>query len=131
MNKIKGVITDIITFDNLSLITVDVDNVTFSCVVILHEKPFVKIGNFVFLLFKETEVSIGKNFSINSISLSNKIPCKITKIKKGKILTEIHLSFKGIKSIITTKSAEIMNLKENDNIIAFIKATEISLMEFK
>ncbi|RMD45877.1 MAG: transporter, partial [Aquificota bacterium] len=65
------------------------------------------------------------------ISLSNRIETTVKDIKKGKILTQLRLSFsnKEITSIITTESAKRLNLKVGDKVVAFIKANEVSLME--
>ncbi len=132
MNKLKGRIEKISFFENLSFVEVKVGKEIFKSVVIEtpETSPYLKIGNEVFLLFKETEVAVGKDCT-GKISLSNQIPCKIKKIKKGKILTQITLSFEvfEINSIITTFSADKLSLKEGEDVIAFIKANEISLME--
>jgi len=63
------------------------------------------------------------------ISIQNKIPCIVSKINGGKILSEITLKFneRAITSIITTNACEQLNLMENDNVLALIKTNEISL----
>ena len=132
MNKLKGTIKHIQSAENISIVDVEIDNQNFRAIVL--ETPetssYLKEGNQVFILFKETEVSIGKIIK-GEISLSNRIKCRIKKIKKGKILTELKLLFNDtyITSIITTASAERLNLKEGEEVEAFIKANEVSIME--
>ncbi len=132
MNKLKGYIKNINSSQNLSIVEIDLNGIDICSIVV--ETPetasYLKTGNQVFVLFKETEVSIGKNVQ-GLISLRNQIPCKVTKIEKGKILSKIDLECKEhrIVSIITTSSVERLNLSIGDEVTAFIKSNEVSLME--
>jgi molybdopterin-binding protein len=132
MNKLKGQIVNIQSEENISLVDINVGNQIFRALVLETQEtsPFLRVGNFVYILFKETEVSIGKIIK-GSISLSNRIPCTVWKIKKGKILSQLELIFEDIKifSIITTSSLERLGIKEGDSVEAFIKANEVSIME--
>jgi molybdopterin-binding protein len=91
---------------------------------------YLKVGNEVYILFKETEVSVGKNVQ-GLLSLRNQINCTVQNIEKGKVLSKVVLNFKNynIVSIITTNSVEKLQLKIGDNVKAFIKSNEVSLME--
>ncbi|SNZ10063.1 molybdenum-pterin binding domain-containing protein [Persephonella hydrogeniphila] len=132
MNKIRGIIVNIESSENVSLVEVDTPVGKICSVVI--ETPetadYLKKGNEVYVLFKETEVSVGKNFS-GEISLRNRVECIVKEIQKGKILSRIVLQSDGedIVSVITTRSAERMNIQKGDNVTAFIKTNEVSLME--
>ncbi len=130
MNKLKGFISKVSTSGNISIVEVNIQSEKIFSIIIGNKEEFLKIGNEVYVLFKETEVSIAKDFK-GEISLQNRLNCKILKINKGKLLTEIIMQWKNekIKSIITTKSAERLSLREGDNITAFIKTNEVSLME--
>ena len=130
MNKLKGFISNVSTSGNISIVEVNIQSEKIFSIIIGNKEEFLKIGNEVYVIFKETEVSIAKDFK-GEISLQNRLNCKILKIKKGKLLTEIIMQWKNekIKSIITTKSAERLSLREGDNITAFIKTNEVSLME--
>lgn len=90
--------------------------------------PFLKIDSLVKILFKETEVSIAKNFS-GKISLQNKLPCKIKEIERGKLLSKLILDCKGNKiiSIITTAAVEQLELNQNEEVLALIKTNEVIL----
>ncbi len=83
------------------------------------------------LLFKETEVAVAVDFQ-GEISMSNQIPAIIDSLEKHPVLTILHLRHKAfqIKSIITTASAERLNLQEGSAVTALIKANEISIMEY-
>lgn len=129
MNKLKGIVKDIKTTGSINIVKIDVKGKDFKAV-FLEGLKNIKKGQEIFIIFKETEVPLGKNLS-GEISLSNRFECKITNIEKGKLLTKVILDFEDEKiiSIITTSSAERMNLKKDDKVIAFIKANEVALME--
>ncbi|MDQ7056813.1 MAG: TOBE domain-containing protein [Persephonella sp.] len=113
MNKIIGKIKNIESSDNISLVEIETEIGNMCAVVV--ETPqtatYLKIGEEVYVLFKETEVSVGKNVS-GMLSLRNKISCSVERIEKGRILTRLTLKCRGklIRSIITTKSAEKMGI---------------------
>ncbi len=132
MNKLKGVIKDINSSQNFSIVEIDINGMSIYSIIL--ETPetanYLKNGKQVLVLFKETEVSIGKNVQ-GLISLRNQIPCKVKKIEKGDILSKIDLECKKHKivSIITTGSVNRIKLDVGDEVIAFIKSNEVSLME--
>lgn len=132
MNKLTGTITEIQSSDHISLITVDVGGDVFSSIVLegTHGPVHYKTGDTVSLLFKETEVGIGKNLS-GMISLRNRFKSSVTNIEKGKILTKVALSYKNhaIGSIISTSSANRLELKENDEVEWLVKSNEVTLMK--
>jgi molybdopterin-binding protein len=139
MNKLPASIVNIESSGFISLVDLDIISPAgesggrFSCVII--ETPetagYLKIGGRVFILFKETEVSIAKNLS-GQISLRNRIPVVIKQIHKGAVLTELKLDYQGIEvgSVITTRSANSLELKTGDAVTGLIKANEVSLMEW-
>jgi len=130
MNTLKGTITEINSDEHFSVVAIDVSGVTFKSVIIETPDtvPFLRPGAAVKIMFKETEVSIAKNFS-GMISMQNKMSCTIRKIKKGKLLSRVDLDFKTEKivSIITTGAVEQLNLNGNDEVLALIKTNEITL----
>ena len=132
MNKLLGKITNIESSEHISIVDIDVEGDLFSSVII--ETPetadYLKIGNEVFMLFKETEVSIGKALSGN-LSLRNRLTSKIKTIEKGKVLTKIVLDYKGkdIVSVITTRSTNKLDLKVGDEVQGLVKANEVTIMK--
>lgn len=133
MNSYTGEITAIEQDNHLSLIKVRVGEVLFTSVIIsLPEasSAFVK-GKTIQLLFKETEVLIGRNIPAGSISLQNKIPGTITRLDSGKLLSrvDINTSIGEVVSVVTTRAVQELELKEGDKITAMIKTNEIMLEE--
>jgi len=134
MNKLSGTIENITSSGNISLVEVNVAGVLLSAMIIGNagNTPFLKIENSVQVLFKESEVSIAKNFQ-GEISLRNRLVGPILKLKKGIVFSEITFDFKGHRmvSLITTRSVERLELVVGDEITGFIKSNEVILSEIE
>lgn len=64
------------------------------------------------------------------VSSRNQLKGTVKMIKKGPVNTEVTVAIPGgteIVSVITTYSAEKMNLKEGSSVYALIKASEVTL----
>ena len=132
MNRLRGRIINIESSESISLVEVKTD-IGYICAVVVETPEtagYLKIKNDIYVLFKETEVSIGKELS-GMISLRNRFECVVEEVEKGKVLTRLILKCKDkiIKSVITTRSAEKMKIKKGDNVTALVKTNEVSLME--
>ena len=75
MNRIKGIIANITTNKGLSLVGVSAEGQMFTAIVIDTPETahWLELDHPVYLLFKETEVVIGKPGS-QKISMRNRIP---------------------------------------------------------
>ena len=62
-----------------------------------------------------------------SISARNKLKGKVSEIKLGDVMAEvtIRVGQNIIDAIITRRSAEELQLKKGDSVVAVIKATEV------
>ena len=131
MNKLSGKIIQIESSQHLSIVDIDVGGDIFSAVVLETPKTadYLKEGNAVTLLFKETEVSIAKNLK-GAISLRNRFKAVIKKIETSPILSKIVLSYKnlGIISIISTRSVDRLGLRQGDEVEWLVKTNEVSLL---
>lgn len=130
MNSLKGIIRSIKSDEHFSIVEIDSNGNIFKSVIIetADSAPFLKTGSVIKIMFKETEVSIAKNFS-GMISMQNKMPCTIKEIIKGKLLSKLILEFNNEKivSIITSGAVEQLNLSENEEVLALVKTNEITL----
>jgi molybdate transport system regulatory protein len=131
MNTITGIISEIQSYEGISLVKVEAGNqVLFTSVVLdtVETTDYLKIGSTVKIIFKETEVIISKD-SNPKISIQNRLPCLIRSIKRGTILSQIELIFgeSFIRSIITSNACKQLELKVNDLVLALIKTNEVSL----
>ncbi|MBF0571066.1 MAG: TOBE domain-containing protein [Candidatus Omnitrophica bacterium] len=132
MNKLTGQVTLIESSEHMSIVDIDVDGDIFSAIVL--ETPasaaYLKQGGRVTMLFKETEVSIGKNLS-GLVSLRNRFKGTIKLLEKSDILTKVILDYKTkeIISIITTRSAQKLGLIIGDAVEWLVKTNEVFLLK--
>lgn len=132
MNKLRGRITRIESNDHVSLVDVDVSGDIFTATLLEtpDDAPYLKVGNVVDVLFKETEVSLAKGLT-GLISLRNRVQTTVKLVRSGVILSEVVLDYRGqpISSIITTGSIKRLDIKPGDEVEALVKANEVTLME--
>ncbi len=130
MNKLKAKITGFECSENIAIINTDVSGSSLSSIVIENEEtaPYLKIGNSIDLLFKETEVSLAKELS-GFLSFRNRIKVRIKEINTGEVFSKITLDHQGtdIVSILTNTSLQSMDVKQGEEIEAIIKANEITI----
>jgi len=132
MNKLVGKISKITSHEGISLVGIQTKQATLSTVLLDTPEScsYLQIGKKITVVFKETEVAIAlPNFG--SISLANQMECKINSVDNGKVLAKISLTCKdtNIISIITTNSSKRLGLKDGLEVIALVKANEISLID--
>ncbi|RYA23075.1 transporter [Malaciobacter halophilus] len=128
MNEFKAVVSKIDNLDNLNIVEFSFFDITLSMMSLdLHS---IEVGTKVLLTVKASNVAIAKELQ-GQISLANSIKSDIIKLDMGKLLTSIKLQHKNttITSIITTKSAKRLNLKENDCVSAIFKSSDLSIKE--
>jgi len=134
MNRIDLIIKEVYCSGGIILVDMETEDIPMSALLIdaADNPDWLKKGNVISAVFKETEVSIAKNLS-GIISLRNKLLCSVINIKRGELMSVISLKFQHyiIDSAITTRSVNLLNLKENDEVMALIKANEITLMKNK
>ena len=132
MNKLRGRIAKIESNDHVSLVDVDVMGDIFTATLLEtpDDAPYLRVGNVVDVLFKETEVSLAKGLS-GLISLRNRLNTTVRQVRSGVILSEVVLDYRGhtISSIITTRSIKRLDIKPGDEVEAMVKANEVTLME--
>lgn len=134
MNSLRGRIISIESNDHVSLVDVDVMGDTFTATLLEtpEDAPYLRLGNAVDVLFKETEVSLAKGLS-GLISLRNRVKTTVKLVRSGVILSEVVMDYRGntISSIITTRSIARMAIKAGDQVEALVKANEVTLIELE
>ena len=130
MNQLTGIIASLESSEHISLVEVDVKGDIFSSVVLEtpQENDRLRKGKEITLIFKETEVSIAKGLT-GMISLRNRASATIKTVKKEKILTHVVLDYRGseIVAIISSHSAQRMDLTEGERVEWLVKANEMTL----
>lgn len=126
MNEFKAIVSKIDNLDNLNIVEFSFFDITLSMMSLdLHN---IEVGTKVLLTVKASNVAIAKELQ-GQISLANSIKSQIIKLDMGKLLTSIKLQHNdtSITSIITTKSAKRLNLKQNDCVSAIFKSSDLSI----
>ncbi len=128
MSKLIATVTNIDSVENLNIVTFDFLGQSLS-MMSLDLNNNIKKGVEVELMAKPSSIAIAKEFS-GDISYSNQIKTKISNIENGKLLSSIKLQIDKfiLESIITTNSSKRMNLQKGDEVTAFIKANELSIL---
>ncbi|GAB5527880.1 MAG: hypothetical protein Roseis2KO_57520 [Roseivirga sp.] len=132
MNILTGKIASVTPSGELSLVGVSCADLLITAIVIdtPETAPYLKPDTTVKLLFKETEVIIGKGID-HQISLRNQVMGTITGLEKGTLLSKVTITTKvgEINSIITTQAANQLGLNIGAEACAMIKTNEIMLSE--
>ena len=129
MNTIRAKITKINGIDSVNLISFMVEQEEF-IMMSLELNPALQVGSEVLLGIKATTVSLAKEKN-TMLSISNQFPVQITSVENGVLLSSVKFSFLGVgmESIITKDSAVHMDLKPEDEMIALVKASDLSIVE--
>ena len=130
MNKLTGKITTLTNKDHLSKVSLAVGNQIFHAIVINvnNINPNLVIGQKVFILFKETEVTLSLK-PLEHISIDNKIPVIVDTIKKGVLLSRIVVSLEGIQINTVVPAEFALTIQEGMSLIMLIRSNELMLME--
>jgi molybdate transport system regulatory protein len=132
LNTLSGKIKSIQTKGSLSLVKVLVGKNLFTSIVIdtPETAPFLKEGNEVKAVFKETEVALGTDEN-HAISMQNQVSGTVKEVKQGELLSRvvIQIDTTAISSIITTNALTTLNLAVGMPVKALIKTNEIMLSE--
>ncbi|MBC7451447.1 MAG: TOBE domain-containing protein [Cytophagales bacterium] len=132
MNLLKAEITTIEQSGEFALVTLACSGCLFVALIIHHHETYINVGNAVYMAFKETELSIGKQLE-GGLSIRNRFASVISDIHKNTLLSEITLDYKGhsISSVITTSSCERLQLAVGDSVEGLLKTTELMLMKYE
>ena len=135
MSKLIATIKNIESVDNLNIVTFICNDETLK-MMSLDLNDTIQIGKRVVLVCKPTSVALAKPTMDNKafsemLSYANQIKVKISSMDVGLLLSSITLQFGdfSLESIITSASVERMKLREKDELIALIKANELSIQE--
>jgi len=139
MNRLQGVISAVEAHGSVALVDVSAGHLSLSATLLGNPLQLATwaSGQGVCVMFKETEVAIAKQLS-GDISLRNRIPGRILHIDGGQILTRILMAVDGLvnessqdavtlSAVITTRSAQRLQLAVGDLVEALIKSNEMTI----
>lgn len=129
MNTFKASITKIDGADSINLVRFRAEGEEF-IMMSLELDGSLKVGCEVLLGIKATTLSLAREKN-TMLSISNQFPVRIKSIDNGALLSSVKLSFCDtvFESIITKNSAIKMGLKPEDEMIALVKASDLSIVE--
>ncbi len=129
MNQIEANITNIDSFENINVVSFKVGSHSMKMMSLELAKSL-HVGSKVILGAKATHISLAKNLS-GDLSISNILHVRVKEVNNGEVLSSIKFDYEGVlfESIITKASSLAMQLKKNDEIIALIKSSELSIVE--
>ena len=129
MSKIIATIKEIRNVDNLNIVEFEFHKNSLKMVSLNLNKE-VAIGKKIALSIKPTHILISKNF-IEEISVSNQLKAKIDQVENGQLLSNILLRVEDtiLESIITVDSSKRMKLKEDEEVVVLIKASDLFIQE--
>lgn len=127
MNLISATITDIKKYQNISTLSFDASGLKLSMVALEIDETL-QTGTKVNLKAKATNIALAKEIN-SQLSISNQLKAKVQEITHGEILCSVKLKLQKftLESIITQNSALSMNIQKGDEIIALIKASDLSI----
>lgn len=132
MNQLSGTLSGLEIHGSIALVEVAVGPHRLTATLLGASAAMAawSVGRPLTLLFKDTEVSLAKNLS-GLISLRNRMPSQVVAVETGTLLTRVVLDFDGhsIASVITTRSARLLDIAVGDRVEALVKANEMSVLD--
>ena len=129
MNYIEAKVTNIQGVEHLNIISFEASKQTLS-MLSLELNDAIKVGSTVRLGVKATNIFLSKEMQVN-LSIDTQLKVKIKTLNFGELLCSVSFDFAGetLESIITKEVALKMNLSPEDEILALIKSTDLSVIE--
>ncbi len=130
MNYIRGAIEGIESMETLNLVRFSVGSEQLKMISLELDEQMVE-GAEVLLGAKATNIAIAKDIQ-GELSISNQLHSRVLSLQMGKLLCKVDFEYMGqkLQSVITRDSALRMQLQSGDQIIALIKSSELSVVEF-
>lgn len=130
MNTLIGEIVEITEHNSLTLVRAEVNSIALTAVVLdtPSTADYLKIGNKVNIIFKETEVIIATGAALK-ISLQNRFKGPVKSIEFGELLSKVVVASAAgeITSIITTNATKQLELESGTEVTALVKTNEMML----
>ena len=128
MNKIKAVVKNVTTKENVNMAELLFDRETLYMLSLELPLNF-ENGSFVTLGIKPVNIAISKDFHVD-MSFLNQLKVSVIAIETGEILTSVQGVINGVilESVITTKAFYRMEIGVGDSVIMLLPASELFLV---
>ena len=129
MNQVKATITSIERVDSITIVAFEAASQPMKMMA-LELNDALDVGREVVLSAKATNIALAKE-KVENISISNQLEATITAVEMGTLLCSVCFSFGSVtwESVITRDSAQRMELKPGDSVVALIKSSDLSMAE--
>jgi len=130
MNVLKAIISDIQKVDNLHIVRFDCEGVSLE-MMSLELSDNTKIHSHVHVAIKPTHIALAKNIDAAILTHPNQLKAEVISYEHGELLSSItlHVKSQKLEVILTKASAVKLDLHVEDNVIALINASELSIVE--
>ena len=131
MNYITARIEEIQSVESINIVSFSVEEHRLRMMALELDENLHSGSSRVLLGVKATHIALARELR-GVLSISNQLPCIIKSIEWGELLCSVKLSFAGeiLESIITKESAEGMKLDIGDEVLALIKSSDLSILEY-
>jgi molybdopterin-binding protein len=131
MNELAGHIIEAVISGGVAVVDVDVGGLTLTAAVVGAPELWVAPGTAVRLVFKPTEVALGKGLS-GGLTIRNRLPCRVGALECGRVLSRVRLTCSatslGLEAIVTTRAVQALGLAPGDAVEALVKTNEMTLL---
>ncbi|MFG2925644.1 molybdopterin-binding protein [Streptomyces sp. NPDC048305] len=132
-NQLPGTVVSVVTGEAIASVTVRLSNdqlVTAAITSDAAKELSLVEGTEVTALAKATDISLATgDSSLSGLSIRNKLPANIRHVSLGEAMVSVELDMHGavMTAAVTRSAAQDLRLSAGDNVIALIKATDLSL----
>ncbi|AYN42426.1 adenylate kinase [Streptomyces dangxiongensis] len=130
-NQLPGTVTEVHPGEVMATVGVRLNggqNLTAAITLEAVEQLGLAPGSPVHALVKSTEVSLATN-RVAGLSIRNQLPGAVTHLVVGDVMASVKVTVDGgeLTAVITRDAAEDLGLFVGSDVVALIKATEVSL----
>lgn len=128
MNRVEAVITAIGSQEGITIVAFEAEGQPMKMMA-LEISGELAVGSAVALGIKASSIAIAKALE-GQLSISNRLETTVESMIKGRLLCSVKLRFGSalLESVITSESAERLQLQPGDSVTALVKASELSIL---
>jgi molybdopterin-binding protein len=131
MNRLLGTIVGFNSNGHVFQVVVQVGSVEITAVAvdITPSHPDAAAGKKAGIVFKEAETALALDLPPHSLSIRNRLPCRVIAVEDDGILANVRLDYEGnpLCALITSGSAGDLAVAPGKMVNALIKSTEVMI----
>jgi molybdopterin-binding protein len=129
MNRLAGTLVTRESSGAIARVTVTLGSSTVTAVLLEDASLIPEKGSPVTVCFKESETALALEIPVHSLSIRNRLACRVVAVEDDGILANIRLDYDGspLCALITTESARDLGISPGKMVNALIKSTEVMI----